>query len=153
MAQSQNQFKQSPVKGQLDLALEPNTIQCVVDPNQVTALVPGQAVVLSNLSDQIPMVAGAAARTDDIFGFVNYDLKLGSFGAGDRVSISFFRGNVQYMEAAAAFAPYVRLEPVISGSTVQTAVSGGRVIGFALDKASAAGDLVRVVIDLPGTTV
>lgn len=147
-----NQFAQSPVKGMLDLKFNPETIVCRVSDSEVTALVPGQAVKISDVAGGIPVVTAVAADTDDVYGFVNYNIKNQSFAAGVEVEISFFRGNVMYMEASAAMARNAQVAVVVAGQKIVTAGAGQRIVGRLIDKASADGDLVRVVIDLPGAT-
>lgn len=152
MAQNSNQFAQTVEKGMLDLAPNAFVLGCIVDSGSAT-LVPGQAVKLVNVASKIPVVTAVTVDTDDIFGFVPYDVITNSYAAGANVDIAAFQGNIMYMEAAAAFAPMVKLGIVVSGSTVQTAVSTDRIIGVALDKATNIGDLVRVYINLPGAVV
>lgn len=155
MAQNPNQFKQSVEKGQVDLQMSLGTVMSVqVDAAQVAALVPGQAVTIVDSAGGIPKVIAAAADTNDIFGFVAYDFRKSSFAALEKCEIVFFRGGVMYMEASAAIARGAQVMPVISGQKVATAAgTGKRIIGRALDKAAANGDLIRVLVDVPGATV
>lgn len=152
MALNINQFAQSVVKGALSLQLEPNTIAAQVYASEAVALVPGQAVKIVDQLNGVPVVTAATADTDDIYGFVNYNQKNATFAALAPVEISFFRGNVMWMEAASAIAANAQVGIVVSGQLVQTAASTDRIIGRAIDKAAATGDLIRVVIDLPGAT-
>jgi hypothetical protein len=150
MTLSQNQFAQSPTKGQMDLRYNPNTISCQVKSDEATALVPGQCVKIVDSAGGVPKVTAATVNTDDVFGIVAYSNKQSSFAAGDAVEISFFRGNVMYMEASAAIARGEKVSPVITGSKIVGHSGALRVIGRALDKAALDGDLIRVIIDLPG---
>jgi hypothetical protein len=54
--------------------------------------------------------------------------------------------DVMYMEASAAIARGAPVMPVVTGSKVATATVGKTVIGFAFDKASADGSLIRVYL-------
>ena len=151
MAQNLNQFKQSVEKGMLDLSTGTRSVVSCDVHSTSAGLVQGQAVKLVDVAGGIPNVVEIAADTDDVFGFVCYNLKDGSYVAGQKVEIAFFRAAVMYMEASAAFAPATKLMPVLSGQKVATATTGKRIVGIALDKAAASGDIVRVMIDLPGS--
>lgn len=150
MALTLNQFSLEPVQGMLDLSIQPNTIACQVDASQGTALIAGQAVTMVDSAGGVPKVIAAAADTGDVFGFVNYNEKDIDFPAEAKVEISMFRGNVMFMTSNAAIARNAQVMIVVSGSKVATATSNKRVIGRALDKATDANQLIRVLIDLPG---
>lgn len=154
MAQLMNAFTQKPEKGMIDLRISTGSVlSCMVDTSSAGGLVPGQSVKLVNVAGGIPNVVECAANSDDVFGFVTYDIKNASLPAGSAVEIAFNIGTVMFMEASAAIVPYAKVGVVISGSKVVTATTGLRVVGFALDKAAASGDLIRVVIQLPGAIV
>lgn len=145
-----NQFALTPVQGQLDLQPEGATISCQIDASSAGNLVAGQAVKIVDNAGGVPKVVEAAADSDDIFGFLNYDVKDNDYDAGTQVEVSFFRGNIMFMTASAAIARNAKVMVVVSGSKVATRAGGGICIGRAIDKAAADGDLIRVVIDLPG---
>lgn len=154
MAQVQNQFAQTPEKGQLDLMAGGSVITCQVDATQSQALVPGQAVTCVDSAGGVPKVIAAAADTADVFGFVKFSFKDQDFPAGAAVEIAIFRGSVMFMQSSAAIARYAQVMPVIAGQKVATAAGAGkRIVGRALDKATAADQLIRVLIDLPGAVV
>lgn len=151
MALNINQLRQSPVQGMMDLRFNMNVISCEVDISSAGGLVPGQAVKIVNSAGGVPKVVEAAAASDAIFGFLVFDIKSQAFNALDKVEVAVFRGNVQYMTAGAAIARGAALEIVPASKKVVTAAtSGAMVVGQALDKAAADGDLIRVVVDLPG---
>lgn len=153
MTLNQNQFSQSGVQGMLDLRFNPQTLACAVDENVGTALLPGQAVKIVDSAGGVPKVEPCTLDTDDVFGFVNFNHKDQDFDAEAPVEISAFRGNVMYMTASAAIARGAKVMVVIASNKVALHAGGGqRVIGRALDKATADGDLIRVMIDLPGAT-
>lgn len=148
MTLNANQFSQSPVKGMLSLLLNPNTIAAQVDPAADTALVHAQAVKIVDSSSGVPQVQACTDDADDVFGFVNFVMKQSSFAAGKVLELSQGRGNVMYMEASEAIAKGAQVMIVVSGQKVATATSGKTIVGKALDKADAEGDLIRVEIDL-----
>lgn len=148
--QSQNQFQQAPVQGQMDLRFNSNIISAQIDAAELGALVPGQAVTLVDSAGGVPKVIAAAADADDVYGFIVYDIKSRTFSAGDMVELAVLHDSVMYMTAGAAIArgANVTIDPV--AFKVVTATTGDRIVGKAFDKAAADGDLIRVVIELPG---
>lgn len=152
---SQNQFNQIPIKGELDQKFNPNTVPARVDSTTAGGLIPGQAVkrVASGIGGgTLPLVVECAADSDEVFGFINYNLKDTTYGSGDVVGISLVNGgNVMYMEASAAIAVNAVVAIVITGTKVKTSTGGSRDVGRAYDQATAAGDLIRVIM-LPKTT-
>lgn len=149
MALNINQFSQSVVKGMLDMKQGPtNVMSCLVASTSAGGLVPGQAVKLVNNLGGLPDVVECAADSDDVFGFIAYNIKDQTFSAGDKVGIAFDTGSIMYMEASAAIAVNAKCMIVLSGSKVATATTGKTLIGRALDKATAAGDLIRVRVML-----
>jgi len=150
MTQSQNQFSQSPEQGMLDLRFNTNTMSGQIDVSSGGGLVPGQAVKMVDSVGGVPKFVECALDADDVFGFINYNIKNKVFNDYDAVEVSYFRGNVMYMTASAAIARNAEVAVVIASKKVVTAVTGDRIVGRALDKATADGQLIRVVIDLPG---
>lgn len=153
MAISQNQFAQTEVQGVVDMRFSPNIISAQIDTTSGGGLLPGQAVKIVDSAGGIPKVVEAAADTDDVFGFLTYDMRRATFAVGDKVEIAFFRGTIMYMTASAAIARGAQVEIVVASKKVATAASGKRIVGRALDKAAADGDLIRVIVDLPGALV
>jgi hypothetical protein len=147
MSLTPNQFSQSANKGSLDLSINPNVISGRVAQSQSTKLVSGQAVALANTLSKIPEFVAASA-TDNIWGFVCYSLMKNSFKAGDAITIA-SKGSYMYMEANGAIAQGAEVEIVADGQKITTALGTNSKIGFAFDKASALGDLIRVFIDTP----
>lgn len=147
MSQVPNQFSQTPVKGQLDLAFNHNTISCVIKSDYSGAKIPsGTAVKLVDVDSKRIVVEPIAADTDKVFGFINYNMKDDGYEANDAVEVS-GADNVMYMEAGAAIARGAEVMPVVTGAKVITATVGDKAIaGYALDKAGADEDLIRVVV-------
>lgn len=151
MAQNINQFAQTPVQGMMDLMLNPAVVSAQIDTTSAGGLVPGQAVKMVDSAGGIPKVVECAADTDDVYGFIVYDIKSSVYAVGDKVEVASMRDNCMYMTSSAAIARNASVEIVISGQKVATAATGKRIIGRAFDKATGANQLIRVVIDLPGT--
>lgn len=145
-----NQFGMNTVKGQVDLRSGQPTLSCQVGSAEAGTLVPGQAVKMVDSLGGVPKVIAVAADTDDIFGFIAYDQKSSSFVANDRLEIVQGRGGFIYLEAGAALARNAEVQYVVAGAKVITAVSTKRIAGRAMDKATAAGQIIRIAVDLPG---
>jgi hypothetical protein len=151
---SQNQFAQAPVVGQVDLPYSYNTKSVEIDASQATALYQGSAVKMYDSAGGVPKVVGCSAAADDCIGFINYDIKNVSYVAGQMAEIS-QAGNVIWLYAVAAIArgAQVQLDVVSPGSVkTKTGSSGADIVGWALDKASASGDLIRVQLTSPTFT-
>lgn len=150
---SQNAFQLSSILGMTDLKFNGDTIACQVDVSQATPLFPGSAVKMVDSADGIPKIVGCAVIGDDTLGFINYNIKNASFVAGMPVEIS-QAGNVMYLYAASAIPRGSRVtlaDPVLNPGSVTVLVgsSGGDLIGYALDKATATGALIRVKLRTP----
>lgn len=145
--QKQNQFAQTPLLGQPDLSYSFNTKSVMIDPESVaTKLQVGQALKL--VAGATPMIlADEAGSTDVPYGVIHAVNKKNVYTAGQVVEIA-CKGNVLYLEAAAAITRNAVVENVPGGPTVQPKASGAR-LGIALDQASGAGELIRIEID-PG---
>lgn len=150
MSLNQNQFAMTPIQGALDLPYNFNTKACQVDSSVVTALLPAQPVKIQTDIGGVPKLVAAALDTDDIFGFVNYNLKNANFPALAAVEVS-NKGNVMWMQASGAISRGAKLNVVIATvGMVQSDAGGGKtVIGRALDGAANSGDLIRVEIGTP----
>lgn len=145
--QSQNQFAQSPYLGMIDLRFDYDTVSVVIDSSQVDPLYCGAAVKLVDSADGSPKVVGCDATDNDVFGFINFDIKTVQFLAGMSAEIS-QEGNVMYLYATAAISrgAQVVLDLSTNGGvrSVADGSSGDNIVGWAYDKATAAGQLIRV---------
>ena len=146
MTQSLNQIRPTSEKGMLDLAINWNLFDCRIDPASVADLsnANGFAVKIVDVAGKSIIVDLATAATDDIFGFIPYEVKTNTYAAGDFLRVASLFG-VMKMEASAAIARGADLEILPAGNKVVTQ-STGTSIGRALDKAAADGDLIRVLI-------
>lgn len=147
MTQYMNQLAQTTLKGKLDQQGNPNVFSGRVGQDQATALVPAQAVKLADTTSKIPEFL-AAATGEAIFGFVTYSLRKNSFAKGEALEVA-AADCVMYMEANTTIAKGAEVETIASGQKVTTALGTNTKVGFAFDKASAQGDLIRVLIKTP----
>jgi hypothetical protein len=150
-ALSPNQFAQRSILGQLDLQLNFNTVAALIDVSETTPLYAGSAVKLVDSASGVPKVVGCAAESDEVFGFINYNIKNVAFLAGNAAEIS-LKGNVMYLYATEAIARGVEVVlDLTSPGSVQAAAgeTGSTIVGWAFDKAVASGQLIRVYIETP----
>lgn len=151
---SQNQFAQAPFLGMIDLRFPYNSVSVQIDVSQATALYAGSAVKMVDSADGVPKVVGCSANSDEVLGFINYDVKTQAFLAGAMAEIS-MAGNVMYLYATAAIARGAQVELALStngGVRTATGSSGARIVGWAYDKASI-GQLLRVFLKTPSFEV
>lgn len=148
MTQNSNQFNITPEKGMLTLLPNTNVANCKVDVNETATLVPGDPVVLKDVSGTIIIVEKAAALTDDVFGFVAKSIKQTEYVAEDMVQIA-FADCCMKMEASAAIARGANVQIDPSTSKVATKAATNTVVGKALEKAAADEDLINVLILTP----
>lgn len=152
--QNVNAFAQSPQLGMIDLRFDPDTVSVMISPNQATALFAGAAVKIdaSAGNDGVPKVIGCAANADEVFGFLNYDIKSQDFRAGKMAECS-QAGNVMYLYSTTAITRGTRVTLDLStngGVGALVGSSGNDVVGWAYDGATAAGQLIRVKLITPG---
>lgn len=148
---SQNQFAQSPVVGMIDMRFPYNTVSVQIDSTQATALYPGAAVKMVDSVDGVPKVVGCSADSDEVLGFINFDIKSPSFAAGAVCEIS-MAGNVMYLFATGAIARGVQVSldlTTMGGVRATSGNTGDDIVGWAYDKAAAAGALIRVFVKTP----
>lgn len=151
-----NQYSLAQFLGTLDLRFNGDTISAQFDSTGTGSLVGGQAVKFTTTAGSIiPQVVPSLAASDDVAGFVNYDLKSAVFAPGDKMEVS-LAGNVMYLTATAAINRgqfLTSLPSAVAGGTIGgvkpvTGSSGLPIVGYALDTV-ASGNLVRVMLQTP----
>ena len=153
-AYQMNAFAPNQVaKGQLDLDVNLNNFAGVVDSTQTKALVPGDPVSIAGTTSKGLPHYIKAAKGSLVFGYVKWSAKQSSFSAGDMVEIA-SGGDVMYMEADGALNAGVAVNFKIDSGTGAITLeapgsTAGSTIGYTMEQASAAGDLVRVYITAP----
>lgn len=136
------------LKGRLDLAANLDHYAGVVDATQETALLPGDPVKIVATSNKLPHFVKAAAG-DMIMGFVVWNGKRPNYPAGKAVEVA-YSNDVMYMEAGAAVEAGVAVNITdIDDVLVGAAGEGASVVGYTMEAATAANQLVRVRIAAP----
>jgi hypothetical protein len=146
---SQNQFAQTPFVGVVDMSVgSTNVIAAQIDASAGTNVYyPGQFVkIVANNNGGLPKVIGAAAKSDQVFGAIRFNVKDISYGAGQNCEVAMF-GTVMWFYATGAITQMaeVCLDTTSPGG-VQATGNTATFVGIALDGAAAAAALIRVML-------
>jgi len=152
-SQNINQFQITPTFGDLDLQGGGGSVfTAAADSSVVTALVAGQPVKIVDSAGGVPKVVALAANTDETLGFIKRNVKDQSYAAGELLELA-GRDSVIWLVSNAAIARGAKLEVVYNANSgagaVITSAGTNPIIGRALDKATASGQLIRVLLDTP----
>lgn len=148
-----NQFAGTPLLGQLDQIAPTQVLGAAIDLTGPSASYAGQLVklVAQSSSNQAPKVTPITADTDLAVGAILFDIKSPSFAPGARIEMA--QEAFMYMYATGAITQGAQVSPdVTTVGGVQATASGKAIIGWALDGASAGGQLIRVRLKLPTFT-
>lgn len=146
---SQNQFSQSPYLGMIDMRFPYDTVSVQIDSSAGSALIAGQAVKIVDSAGGVPKVIACTAATDEVFGFINFDIKSVNFPAGAMCEIS-QAGNFIYLYSTAAISRGVQVGIDLSTvGGVHAVATTENIVGWAYDKATNAGQLIRVKVGCP----
>lgn len=143
-----NQIGQMMTAGVVDPRMAPATVSVQIDQSQSGILYPGAAVKFVDSAGGIPKVVGCTANSDDVAGFLNFDTLHAGFQAGDAAEMS-MSGNGIYLYATAPCTRggHLQLDLTTQGGVTPVVnASGAAVVGWAYDKATAAGQLIRVIL-------
>lgn len=148
---SQNSFAQSTIVGQVDMPYNFNTFSAQIDVSASTAVyTQGQAVkIVANTAGGIPRVIAVSGITDNVFGFINFNMKNVNFAVGQDCEVS-TSGNVIWLYATAAITQGAQVcLDITSPGAVQPTGATATVVGVALDGAAGYGSLIRVRLNTP----
>lgn len=156
LALNQNQFSMSAIIGQVTADPQPRTLSCQLDPNSswTGPITAGQAVKLTNTAGTVITVEPCSADTDVPFGVIAYNLRKSTLVLGDYAEIV-SSGGVMLLKSSGAIARGDRV--AVTNQTVATndptiatnTTTGKAIVGVALGKATAADQLIKVLIQ-PG---
>lgn len=153
-SQGMNQFSMAAILGQLDLQSGPkNVVAAQVDVSQLTPLYPGQPIKFVNNPYGIPTVV--AAGIDMPNGYIVYDQKSPSFPAGARCELARTQTCIWlYATTVIERGKLVILDPdVASGVQQASGISELPIIGEAFDSATAEGQLIRIILNVPSNVI
>lgn len=135
------------IKGRKSLPANTESFSGIIDATVEGDVVPATPVIIAGASEKLPHFIPAQAG-DKIRGFVEWNAIRTSYKAGDMVQVSPAE-NVMYMEASDAIQAGVEVAMKdYDAVTIAAAGDGDTVIGYTLEAATAAGELVRVKIKI-----
>jgi hypothetical protein len=157
--QNMNQFKKTAVVGQIDLKAggldSVFTVRFNPNSSKTSGIIAGEGVKLVDLgasdNNGVPIVDILSADTEVPFGARVFDHKKGTILPGEIFQVS-YKGVVQWMEASAALNRGVGVALVQATPGTIQAVGSNAQYGITLDKAAAAGDVIRVLVDTAAAT-
>jgi hypothetical protein len=152
LVQNQNQFAQTGMIGQVSQLPNPNVIPAQILPaSPATVITAGTAVKLvTGAGTQIQVEICTAVTDGPVFGFICFNMRKNTYSPGETVEIACVN-SIMLMKASAAIArganvaatpPSVGNDPLVT-----TAVATNFVAGQALDRATAASQLIRVMVN------
>ncbi len=152
-SQNPNAFDMSPTLGMVDLPYNTNTVAVMIDASETGTLYQGSPVKIVDSAGGIPKVVKCAANTDNVMGFINYNIKNQAFVAGMPCEIS-MAANVIFLYATGPIARGVRvvLDLLNNGVAAASGSGGENIVGWAYDKAAAQGELIRIKLLTPSFT-
>jgi hypothetical protein len=157
-----NQFKKSPIVGQLDLTTNPTPSIMTVryDPTATSTLtmLPGEGVILTDLgandsnSSGVPLVTKRTNNYDAVYGIKVFNIKKNANSPAETFDVA-RAGAVMFFQCKAAILRGAKVSLVIaSEGEVQTVTTAYNPIGIALDKGST-NDIIRVELIEANTAV
>ena len=148
-----NQFKQTPVRGQLDEQISRSgVLSAQISANQATDMQAGDSVKLDPAGTvNVPQLL-KAGPTDLAIGRLAFDVKKATFQAGDMCGVAGLIGPVMFLTGGATLAPGVAFQDDSSTPEKEVAVTSGKARGLVLDPASN-GELSRFIILAPVAAV
>lgn len=142
--QNLNQFAQTPIKGDVAGVPNPSTLSCQLTTASSNTPKAGYLVKLIAGTANTILVE-QAGPTDVPFGFIVFNPKKDTYAAGDQMEVA-ISGSVINLETAGSFNRGQNVEFVTSGGRVQVYGGTNNICGVALDTATAAGQIVRVLV-------
>lgn len=135
------------IKGRKVLPANTESFSGIIDSSVEGSVVPATPMKIVATSAKLPHFAPAGAD-DKIVGFLEWNVIRSAYKAGEPCQVS-PDTNVMYMEASAAVNAGAEVAmSSLSNITVATAGEGDAVIGYALEAATAAGQLIRIKIKI-----
>lgn len=140
------------IKGRKVLPANTESFSGIIDASVDGTVAPATPIKIVASSSKLPHFAPAASDSDNIVGFLEWNVvRSNGYTKGLPCQIS-PETNVMYMEASGAINAGVNVAmDSYSNITIKAAGAGSKVIGYALEAASAAGQLIRVKIRFAST--
>lgn len=139
------------IKGRKVMPANTESFSGMIDASVDSVVAPATPVKLATGSAKLPHFVPASSDSDNIIGFVEWNPIRNGYTKGLICQVS-PETNVMYMEASGAINAGVNVAmDSYSNITVKAAGAGSKVIGYALEAATAAGQLIRVKIRFAST--
>ena len=140
------------IKGRKVLPANTESFSGIIDASVDGVVAPATPIKIVASSSKLPHFAPAASDSDNIVGFLEWNvIRSNGYSKGLPCQIS-PETNVMYMEASGAINAGVNVAmDSYSNVTIKAAGADSKVIGYALEAASAAGQLIRVKIRFAST--
>lgn len=153
VTQVMNSFAQTAILGLVSEIPTPNAVSAQINPSSsATSIQVGDMVkLIAGTSGQILVDKCSAATDGPVYGVIAYNPRKNTYSAGDIVDLVLNESYV-YLRATAAIARGVKVTFTPSTTTTDalvvavTTASTQYVCGVTIDTATAANDLIRVVI-------
>lgn len=134
------------IKGRKVLPANTESFSGIIDASVSGSVAPGAPVKIVSTSAKLPHFAPATSDSDNIIGFLEWNVIRSGYAAGTLCQVS-PDTNVMYMEASGAINAGVNVAmDSYTNVTIKTAGAGDKIVGYALEAASASGQLIRVKI-------
>lgn len=139
------------IKGRKVLPANTESFSGMIGASVEGNVVPGTPMKIVATSAKLPHFAPAASDSDNIVGFLEWNVIRSAYVAGTPCQVS-PDTNVMYMEASGEINAGANVAmDSYSNITVKAAGAGDKIIGYALESASASGQLIRVKIRFAST--
>ena len=139
------------IKGRKVLPANTESFSGVIDSTVSGTVVPATPMKIVATSAKLPHFAPAASDSDNIVGFLEWNVIRNGYAKGDMCQIS-PDTNVMYMEVSGSVNAGANVAmDSYSNITVKAAGAGDKIIGYALESASASGQLIRIKIRFAST--
>lgn len=152
LALNQNQFAQTPILGQVSQLPNPNILVAQINPSTAaTVITAGTAVkLITGAGVQILVDVCPAVTDGPVFGFIQFNMRKNTYVGGDTVEIACVN-SVILLKSSAAIARGANVSQTAPSAgndpLVTTSVATNFVAGQALDRATGANQLIRVLVN------
>jgi hypothetical protein len=142
-----NQFKMNVVKGFVDASTPNRLLTAKIADTETATLVAGQCVKIADINSKVLPLLGSTKETDDHAGVLVFTTHRNEYKANQNVEFApLGSGAIVVLEANGAIANGAKVYFAPDGAKVTGA--GTIAIGHAFNKATADGDLIRVILDV-----
>ena len=139
------------IKGRKVLPANTESFSGIIDASVEGSVAPATPMKIVATSAKLPHFAPAASDSDNIVGFLEWNVIRSGYAAGEPCQVS-PDTNVMYMEASGEINAGANVAMnSYSNITVKAAGASDKIIGYALESAGASGQLIRVKIRFAST--